>query len=145
MSHCKDHQHHHRCDHHQCHVDHVEVIVEASQTIDHDEHHQIHDNAADEGLQREAGISVLHHRSSPSAPAQESPMVVQLLRRRFRGQRKYKRAEPAIASASPPRSEEHTSELQSLMRNSYAVCCLKKNTCYDIYNQTNNVIKPSTI
>src|SRR3546814_7636925 len=24
------------------------------------------------------------------------------------------------------RSEEHTSELQSLMRNSYAVCCLKK-------------------
>src|SRR3546814_6756910 len=32
--------------------------------------------------------------------------------------------------ASPlarPRSEEHTSELQSLMRNSYAVFCLKKN------------------
>src|SRR3546814_5305118 len=26
------------------------------------------------------------------------------------------------------RSEEHTSELQSLMRTSYAVCCLKKNT-----------------
>src|SRR3546814_1755912 len=24
------------------------------------------------------------------------------------------------------RAEEHTSELQSLMRNSYAVCCLKK-------------------
>src|SRR3546814_3739280 len=28
--------------------------------------------------------------------------------------------------ARPPRSEEHTSELQSLMRNSYAVFCLKK-------------------
>src|SRR3546814_8136927 len=27
-----------------------------------------------------------------------------------------------------PRSEEHTSELQSLMRNSYAVFCLKKKT-----------------
>src|SRR3546814_2173091 len=27
---------------------------------------------------------------------------------------------------SSPRSEEHTSELQSLMRNSYAVFCLKK-------------------
>src|SRR3546814_5126962 len=26
----------------------------------------------------------------------------------------------------PPRSEEHTSELQSLMRNSYHVLCLKK-------------------
>src|SRR3546814_10239176 len=28
----------------------------------------------------------------------------------------------------PMRSEEHTSELQSLMRNSYAVFCLKKKT-----------------
>src|SRR3546814_4540217 len=28
----------------------------------------------------------------------------------------------------PVRSEEHTSELQSLMRTSYAVFCLKKNT-----------------
>src|SRR3546814_5256277 len=28
--------------------------------------------------------------------------------------------------AVTPRSEEHTSELQSLMRNSYAVFCLKK-------------------
>src|SRR3546814_6316453 len=28
----------------------------------------------------------------------------------------------------PERSEEHTSELQSLMRLSYAVFCLKKNT-----------------
>src|SRR3546814_6327121 len=27
-----------------------------------------------------------------------------------------------------PRSEEHTSELQSLMRNTYAVFCLKKKT-----------------
>src|SRR3546814_10140580 len=35
------------------------------------------------------------------------------------------------------RSEEHTSELQSLMRNSYAVFCLKKKN-----NNTNN---PSTI
>src|SRR3546814_6173784 len=30
------------------------------------------------------------------------------------------------ASAASGRSEEHTSELQSLMRNSYAVFCLKK-------------------
>src|SRR3546814_5739042 len=32
------------------------------------------------------------------------------------------------ASASPTRSEEHTSELQSLMRTSYAALCLKTNT-----------------
>src|SRR3546814_3112961 len=31
-----------------------------------------------------------------------------------------------IARANAPRSEEHTSELQSLMRISYAVFCLKK-------------------
>src|SRR3546814_12905870 len=31
-------------------------------------------------------------------------------------------------AAGSPRSEEHTSELQSLMRISYAVFCLKKNT-----------------
>src|SRR3546814_9492177 len=33
-----------------------------------------------------------------------------------------------LAPASIRRSEEHTSELQSLMRISYAVFCLKKNT-----------------
>src|SRR3546814_5736153 len=42
----------------------------------------------------------------------------------------YKGAAPAIrdllGGQVDIRSEEHTSELQSLMRNSYAVCCLKK-------------------
>src|SRR3546814_5791638 len=33
---------------------------------------------------------------------------------------------PGVPCARPPRSEEHTSELQSLMRISYAVFCLKK-------------------
>src|SRR3546814_10522518 len=36
------------------------------------------------------------------------------------------RVQPAQAGAEEDRSEEHTSELQSLMRNSYAVFCLKK-------------------
>src|SRR3546814_1660213 len=39
---------------------------------------------------------------------------------------------PALAITRSARSEEHTSELQSLMRISYAVFCLKKkthNTC----------------
>src|SRR3546814_2099167 len=36
-------------------------------------------------------------------------------------------APPEFASTHPSRSEEHTSELQSLMRISYAVFCLKKN------------------
>src|SRR3546814_9852826 len=34
--------------------------------------------------------------------------------------------EPPPLSQRPDRSEEHTSELQPLMRNSYAVFCLKK-------------------
>src|SRR3546814_5754773 len=38
-----------------------------------------------------------------------------------------------------PRSEEHTSELQSLMRISYAVFCLKKKT---EHNNTTNYITP---
>src|SRR3546814_3115523 len=43
-------------------------------------------------------------------------------------------APPAtMANRTPNRSEEHTSELQSLMRISYAVFCLKKknNTTHD--------------
>src|SRR3546814_7245916 len=34
------------------------------------------------------------------------------------------------------RSEEHTSELQSLLRNSYAVFCLKKNKLQDTTHTT---------
>src|SRR3546814_5658699 len=36
------------------------------------------------------------------------------------------------------RSEEHTSELQSLMRRSYAVFCLKKNNTYNTTKHTAN-------
>src|SRR3546814_6307110 len=41
----------------------------------------------------------------------------------------------SIVAGTPTRSEEHTSELQSLMRISYAVFCLKKKT-----KQTNTQI-----
>src|SRR3546814_10527220 len=34
--------------------------------------------------------------------------------------------QPVVGAVAAVRSEEHTSELQSLMRNSYAVSCLKK-------------------
>src|SRR3546814_3811568 len=36
-----------------------------------------------------------------------------------------------VAGVEPQRSEEHTSELQSLMRISYAVFCLKKKKTQD--------------
>src|SRR3546814_3737300 len=44
---------------------------------------------------------------------------------------------PSGGSGSrPPRSEEHTSELQSLMRISYAVFCLKKKTHHNHIKRT---------
>src|SRR3546814_4382446 len=44
----------------------------------------------------------------------------------------------AMVKVAVPRSEEHTSELQSLMRISYAVFCLKKkNTRTDILHTHN--------
>src|SRR3546814_8204366 len=39
------------------------------------------------------------------------------------------------STMTPDRSEEHTSELQSLMRNSYAVFCLKKKKKVDYHSR----------
>src|SRR3546814_2746735 len=47
----------------------------------------------------------------------------------------------ADAPLPPRRSEEHTSELQSLMRTSYAVFCLKKKKSY-YYFYTNQTHTP---
>src|SRR3546814_8254605 len=56
-----------------------------------------------------------------------------------------RRCAPAGRSADPlagcvaDRSEEHTSELQSLMRISYAVFCLKQNNNINFYNTYNQI------
>src|SRR3546814_5180992 len=42
--------------------------------------------------------------------------------------------------SAPPRSEEHTSELQSLMRTSYAVFCLKNTTSKHATAANNNTL-----
>src|SRR3546814_6595665 len=55
------------------------------------------------------------------------------------GCQRYRQASAAI------RSEEHTSELQSLMRISYAVFCLKKkNTTKEQANKANNIRNDNT-
>src|SRR3546814_4349879 len=62
-----------------------------------------------------------------AGPQDVVPQVVDTLRAiidRHRGQK----LATADERAGVERSEEHTSELQSLMRISYAVFCLKKNT-----------------
>src|SRR3546814_3865747 len=51
-----------------------------------------------------------------------------------------RRPVPPRARAAHTRSEEHTSELQSLMRNSYAVFCLKKKKNQHIETHTTNSI-----
>src|SRR3546814_6759923 len=55
-----------------------------------------------------------------------------------------RRPRPALAAQCPRRSEEHTSELQSLMRISYAVFCLKKKQ-YNIHFLTHTDIYDSVI
>src|SRR3546814_9322140 len=59
----------------------------------------------------------------------------------------HRRAAAGRQQHSGNRSEEHTSELQSLMRISYAVFCLKKKTNqhYDILLRSHNNREPTTI
>src|SRR3546814_8335151 len=57
---------------------------------------------------------------SPTLSHDEHKRVVELCIEAAKGR------VPVIAGAGSNRSEEHTSELQSLMRISYAVFCLKK-------------------
>src|SRR3546814_9586604 len=51
----------------------------------------------------------------------------------------------AVGGPAKVRSEEHTSELQSLMRISYAVFCLKKNTKQHNLYHTDNLLLSNLI
>src|SRR3546814_9682402 len=62
-----------------------------------------------------SGMSFTDHQSMSGAPARICVQAVA-------------RASASVAGAMSRRSEEHTSELQSLMRTSYAVFCLNKKT-----------------
>src|SRR3546814_7856017 len=92
-------------------------------------------------LFRSWGLSALRKVDGPHPnPSPEGEGPTRLLhaatRRHFSRIVSGHRAAPSMAtgtSSSPPswsRSEEHTSELQSLMRISYAVLCLKKKNQY---------------
>src|SRR3546814_3096977 len=88
------------------------------------------DPAEDEGgrdARPRAGIGLAHHRSGRIARRIETRDDRPVLAQRagiFVGQ--YAAEGADIAGKDLDRSEEHTSELQSLMRISYAVFCLKK-------------------
>src|SRR3546814_7563972 len=74
--------------------------------------------------------------SSPSAPGSRSTWPPSSTNGSATSQgRKSNDANPPARAAPISRSEEHTSELQSLMRISYAVFCLKKKKKQKQYTQ----------
>src|SRR3546814_2766145 len=81
------------------------------------------------GVDRESGRCGAHHcegkRDADKAADHHLTAPVRRRRRQRRGHR-----DRAVSSSPHNRSEEHTSELQSLMRISYAVFCLKKKKKY---------------
>src|SRR3546814_4152546 len=79
---------------------------------------------------RSADVKADRARATASAPSLGGSISMRSNRPRSRSHctstsNKFK-VENAVLASSPCRSEEHTSELQSLMRISYAVFCLKK-------------------
>ena len=52
-------QYDHARDHHQRHVERIEVVLETADPVDHDEHHQVHDDATDQRLDCQTQIGVL--------------------------------------------------------------------------------------
>src|SRR3546814_5129988 len=70
------------------------------------------------GAQRMLSAKSASRRSDPHGPRRPPPAALCAYRRPAAGRHRDHR--------QGQRSEEHTSELQSLMRNSYAVFCLKK-------------------
>src|SRR3546814_3694071 len=86
---------------------------------------------AGDSVPRQARLVVVH----------EVQVVVEEQQRRHRPRLDDDRA-LADLGACPvlERSEEHTSELQSLMRSSYAVFCLKKKTNIKYIHTSNNLV-----
>src|SRR3546814_7556273 len=80
-------------------------------------------------VENEVETARVGHHGKPPAPAQRVPdaqLRLQLDQHRMQHRPAFDPLGPQAIDAD--RSEEHTSELQSLMRISYAVFCLKKKT-----------------
>src|SRR3546814_4021286 len=56
----------------------------------------------------------------------ENPTTAMVMRRQLTSSCRTRSATPTMRIGRENKSEDHTSEVQSLMRNSYAVFCLKK-------------------
>src|SRR3546814_9920646 len=76
------------------------------------------------------GISSSTHDAAGIGTSSPAAKVGAVISQAIAGSRAYQRLSAAPSRSASQRSEEHTSELQSLMRISYAVFCLKKNKTY---------------
>src|SRR3546814_1874060 len=93
----------------------------------HESHHRVADRRRQYGDQKGRLSGDLQDRSSPTLSLRcRRTWNVDELQDRLHDSAKG--ADHRIGTGEQNRSEEHTSELQSLMRISYAVFCLKKNT-----------------
>src|SRR3546814_7612959 len=72
------------------------------------------------------GTSAEHTRGWDSSSGSQANSSVEQFDRRTGSSSQGTEERSTISQTERVRSEEHTSELQSLMRNSYAVFCLKK-------------------
>src|SRR3546814_7996341 len=115
---------------HQFHMGRFGVLSAHLEAVGHS-HREAHDVAFVAGIHAllHLGVGVRHH-SSPVVPLSwyaAAPFPLLLPTSPNRASRAADRTQ---LKGSPVRSEEHTSELQSLMRISYAVFCLKKKKNY---------------
>src|SRR3546814_2006835 len=85
---------------------------------------------------RSTGSQAFWARMVPNPPG-EAPIIATGLPAKMRGMSAGGREAQSIAFLNT-RSEEHTSELQSLMRISYAVFCLKKQKKKQLSQSTDN-------
>src|SRR3546814_5244729 len=101
--------------------------------------HQAHDEGDGQRLLIDAGElqAVGNHHAGQQLPAVPQLHGNDAHRLRRVAARAVERHDlPAPVGGQPGRSEEHTSELQSLMRISYAVFCLKKKNYHTTTNTT---------
>src|SRR3546814_7704243 len=68
-----------------------------------------------------------------------TPETIQAALKTLKGRPRAKRTMWSRRAQEYERSEEHTSELQSLMRTSYAVFCLKKKSQTNTHNNYTNM------
>src|SRR3546814_1385882 len=101
------------------------------------EHAQVFDQLRAQGFVRVRVDGVLHEIDAVPPLALRVKHTIEAVIDRFKvrediKQRLAESFETALKLGDGMRSEEHTSELQSLMRNSYAVFCLKKKKYTDL-------------